>query len=76
MAVNPHKLNSFMGKAVGDMGPAMSTNIVLLGDKLGLYNAMAKEGPVTPRNSKGNKDNPRVRRWVAGQTSHRWTLDL
>jgi hypothetical protein len=48
MAINSHKLNSFMGKAVGDMGPAMSTNIVLLGDKLGLYNAMAKEGPVTP----------------------------
>lgn len=26
----------------------MSANIVLLGDKLGLYNAMAKEGSVTP----------------------------
>jgi hypothetical protein len=47
MAVNTDKLNTFMGKPVGDMGPAMSANIVLLGDKLGLYNAMAKEGPVT-----------------------------
>ena len=26
----------------------MSANIVLLGDKLGLYNAMAKEGPISP----------------------------
>lgn len=48
MAVNPDKLNEFMGKAVGDIGAAMSANMVLLGDKLGLYKAMAKAGPITP----------------------------
>ena len=48
MAVNPDKLNAFMGKAVGDIGAALSANMVLLGDKLGLYKAMAKAGPVTP----------------------------
>ena len=37
MAVNPDKLNAFMGKAVGDIGAALSANMVLLGDKLGLY---------------------------------------
>ena len=42
MAVNPDKLNAFMGKAVGDIGAALSANMVLLGDKLGLYKAMAK----------------------------------
>ena len=46
MAVNPDKLNAFMGKAVGDIGAALSANMVLLGDKLGLYKAMAKAGPV------------------------------
>jgi hypothetical protein len=48
MAVNTDKLNAFMGKAVSDIGAAMSANTVLLGDKLGLYKTMAKAGPVTP----------------------------
>ena len=48
MAVNPHKLNSFMDKAVGAVGPGNEHQHRALGDKLGLYNAMAKEGPVTP----------------------------
>jgi len=48
MAVNPDKLNAFMGKAVDDIGAAMSANMVLLGDKLGLYKAMVNAGPVTP----------------------------
>jgi hypothetical protein len=48
VAVNPDKLNAFMGRAVGDIGAALSANMVLLGDKLGLYKAMAKPGPVTP----------------------------
>ncbi len=57
MAVNPDKLNEFMGKAVGDIGAALSANMVLLGDKLGLYKAMVKSGPVTPAESRqGNKN--------------------
>lgn len=48
MAVNQDKLNAFMGKAVGDIGAAISANMVLIGDKLGLYKAMAKMGAVTP----------------------------
>lgn len=48
MAVNPHKLNVFIGEAVGDIGAPMSANMVLLGDKFGLCNAMAKAVSVTP----------------------------
>ena len=29
MAVNPDKLNAFMSKAVGDIGAALSANMVL-----------------------------------------------
>ena len=47
MAVNPDKLNAFMDKAVGDIGAALSANMVLLGDKLGLYKAMAKAYPIS-----------------------------
>jgi hypothetical protein len=48
MVIDQDKLNEFLGKALNDIGAAWSANMVLLGDKLGLYKAMAKLGPVTP----------------------------
>jgi hypothetical protein len=71
MAVNPDKLNAFMGKAVGDIGAALSANMVLLGDKLGLYKAMAKAGPVTPAElAKATKTTERyVREWLGNQAA-------
>ena len=47
-ALDMDKLQSFMGQAVGDMGAAMHAVLVLLGDRLGLYKAMADSKPVTP----------------------------
>src|SRR5580700_8954306 len=47
-AIDEAKLNEFMGKAVGDMGAAMHAVLILLGDRLGLYKAMADSLPVTP----------------------------
>ena len=44
MAVNPDKLNAFMGKAVSDIGAALSANMALLGDTLGLYKAIVNAG--------------------------------
>jgi SAM-dependent methyltransferase len=48
MAVDENRLQEFMQKAVGDLGAAASAVMVLIGDKLGLYKAMAEAGPVTP----------------------------
>jgi SAM-dependent methyltransferase len=45
MAVDPDKLQAFMGKMAGDLGAAMSASLVVLGDRLGLYKALAKAGP-------------------------------
>lgn len=42
------KLNAFLAQAVNDMGAAMHATLVLIGDKLGLYKAMANAGPMTP----------------------------
>jgi SAM-dependent methyltransferase len=39
--IDQAKLNAFMGRAVGDMGSAMHAVLILLGDRLGLYKAMA-----------------------------------
>src|SRR5579862_8782429 len=47
-ALDMTRLQQFMGKAVGDMGAAMHAVLVLLGDRLGLYKAMADSKPVTP----------------------------
>jgi 2-polyprenyl-3-methyl-5-hydroxy-6-metoxy-1,4-benzoquinol methylase len=48
MSLDEKKLNDLIGKVVGDVGAAMSAALVVIGDKLGLYKAMAKSGPVTP----------------------------
>ncbi len=45
-AVDEGKLNDFLGKAVGDIGAAISAALVVIGDKLGLYKAMAGAGPM------------------------------
>ncbi len=47
MAIDDAKLNAFMGQVVGDMGATMSAILVDIGDKLGLYRAMADSRPVT-----------------------------
>lgn len=47
-AFDPEKLQAFMNQAVLDMGAAIHAPLVILGDKLGLYKAMADAGPATP----------------------------
>jgi len=71
MAINQDKLNEFLGKAVGDIGAAMSANLVLIGDRLGLYKGMAKMGPVTPAElAKATKTTERyVREWLSNQAA-------
>jgi len=71
MSVDQDKLQAFPGKAVGDIGAAMSANMVLLGDRLGLYKAMAKMGAVTPAElAKATKTAERyVREWLGNQAA-------
>ena len=45
--VNEAKLEAFVGQAVTDMGAAISGLLLHLGDRLGLYRAMAGAGPMT-----------------------------
>jgi 2-polyprenyl-3-methyl-5-hydroxy-6-metoxy-1,4-benzoquinol methylase len=46
-AIDPDKLDAFMGLAVTDFGAAASTVLVYVGDKLGIYRALADGGPQT-----------------------------
>jgi len=45
--VDPSRLDAFMERAIVDMGAAMHAALVVIGDKLGLYRAMAGAGPIT-----------------------------
>jgi SAM-dependent methyltransferase len=47
MTVDPGKLEAFVGQAIGDFGATVSAALVVLGDKLGLYRALAGAGPLT-----------------------------
>ena len=49
-AVDESKLNEFMQKAVTDIGAAMSAALVLIGDRLGLYRALASVEPLVRSN--------------------------
>ena len=60
------KLRAFMGKFVTDMGGAMMMAMVLVGDELGLYKAMADSQPVSADALAARcRCNPRlVREWL------------
>ncbi|HLI99336.1 MAG TPA: methyltransferase domain-containing protein [Bradyrhizobium sp.] len=68
---NPDKLNDLLGKLVNDLGVALSGASILLGDRLGLYNAMADgEAATSATLAKKTGLNERcVREWLAGQAA-------
>jgi SAM-dependent methyltransferase len=46
-AIDEKKLLEFVYRVVGDVGASMSATLVLVGERLGLYKAMAESGPIT-----------------------------
>ena len=46
--IDEQTLEQFMGQFVQDMGAAATAPLVVIGDKLGLYKAMADGTPLTP----------------------------
>ena len=69
--VNEAKLQEFVMKAVGEMGAALNAALIVVGDKLGLYKAMAGNGPVTSAElaaSTGTHERY-VREWLAAQAA-------
>jgi SAM-dependent methyltransferase len=70
MAVDMDKLNAFLGQFVGDLGAAVHTGMVVIGEKLGLYKALAA-GPVTSAElaAKTKTDERYLREWLASQAA-------
>ncbi len=64
-------LEQFVHQAVGDLAAAISGLLVHLGDRLGLYRAMAGAGPLTPSElaSRTGTRERYVREWLANQAA-------
>ena len=71
MEIDQGKLEKFLGQAVGEMGAAMNAALVLVGDKLGLYKAMAGAGALTPAElaQKTGTTERYVREWLCAQAA-------
>ena len=71
MALDEAKIHEFVGKAMGDLGAALTASLVVIGDKLGLYRAMAGAGPLTSVElAERTGTNERcVREWLAAQAA-------
>jgi SAM-dependent methyltransferase len=70
MAIDMDKLNAFVGRFVGDLGAAAHAGMVVIGEKLGLYKALAT-GPMTSAQlaAKTRTDERYVREWLASQAA-------
>src|SRR5580693_7449466 len=68
--LNMDKLNAFMGNFVSDLGATVHAGMVVIGEKLGLYKALA-DGPMTPAElaAKTKTDERYVREWLSSQAA-------
>ena len=64
------KLNAFIGRFVTDLGAAVHAGMVVIGEKLGLYKALAA-GPMSSAElaAKTRTDERYVREWLASQAA-------
>jgi 2-polyprenyl-3-methyl-5-hydroxy-6-metoxy-1,4-benzoquinol methylase len=69
--INEDKMNAFLSKVVGDFGAALSSSLVYIGQKLGLYKALASGEAVTPAElaEKTSTNERYVREWLINQAA-------
>ena len=70
MAIDMDKLNAFIGRFVGDLGAAGHAGMVVIGERVGLYKALAA-GPMSSAElaDKTDTDERYVREWLASQAA-------
>ncbi|MGP0628677.1 methyltransferase domain-containing protein [Nitrospina sp. 32_T5] len=69
--IDENKLHEFMGKMVEDLGAAATSVLVILGQELGLYRALAGHGPLTASElaQKTGAATRYVQEWAANQAA-------
>ena len=71
MTLDMKKLEPLLGTMVSEIGAAANASLVLLGDRLGLFRALAAEGPLDPgalAAKTGTKERY-VREWLSAQAA-------
>ena len=71
MVVDEAKLNEFIEKAVNEWGTSMGALLTFVGDRLGLFRAMAGAGALTSEElARKTGTHPRmIREWLAAQAA-------
>ena len=65
------KLEEFVTKAIGDLGSSLGSMMIILGDRLGLYKALSRSGPMTSEELAHNTNTAEryIREWLASQAA-------
>lgn len=72
MSINEDKLNQLLGKFVGDLGATMHAGSIVIGERLGLYKAMATPGERITSEELANRTGTHeryVREWLNAQAA-------
>ena len=69
--VDPDKLMSFVFNTVGEVGAALNAALVVMGDELGYYRALAEHGATTPSElaDRTGTDQHYAREWLNAQAA-------
>lgn len=69
--INPDRMNEFLGKVVGDFGASLGSSLAYIGQKLGLYKALAADGPLNAAElaAETNTNERYVREWLVNQAA-------
>jgi hypothetical protein len=69
--IDPDRLNALLGQAVVEFGATVNAALVVIGDRLGLYRALAGAGPLTPAELAGRTGTAEryVREWLGAQAA-------
>jgi len=68
--LDQERLGQFLGMAVGDLGAAISATLVLAGDRLGLYKALAEKPATSAELAERTGTHERyVREWLGNQAA-------
>jgi SAM-dependent methyltransferase len=70
-AVDEEQLMEFVFRAVDEVGATLNAALVVMGDKLGLYRALADAGPLTPTELAGRTGTAEryIREWLNAQAA-------
>src|SRR6266571_510665 len=75
--IDTEKLMGFVFRAVDEVGATLNTALVVMGDRLGLYRALAGAGPLTPAElaQRTGTAGRYVREWLNAQAARGYVSD-